>query len=275
MHGLFGAKSGWGKSWYLQAWMEKNAPRYDYFVCLDYSDEFRGLVKSGLAAHYIVGPREANAFGVNEWVQALEQNPRLILARHELNQDTWREQVVAPVIRAARRLSQSSGSTSSLTVIDEAHWAAPQQGKLPDVIKGMATTGRGEGSSSLWATQRLTEIDETIIGNVMLQILGGYTSTGDLDKVGDAVEYPQEFHNPNALTLPSAVPDSLQVDGESIPLRRFTEGEGEDEQTIGSEWIHSDDKGNIERIDTRYVKMDATHYGDEGMKLVPPDMEDT
>jgi len=275
VHGLFGAKSGWGKSWYLQAWMETNAPRYNYFVCLDYSDEFRGLVKSGLATHYIVGPREAAAFGVDEWEQALRQNPRLILARHELTPEQWREHVVAPVITAARRLAQSSGSSSSLTVIDEAHWAAPQSGKLPDVIKGMATTGRGEGSSSLWATQRLTEINETIIGNVMFQILGGYTATGDLNKVGDAVEYPAEFHNPNALDLPSAVPDALKIDGESVPLRKFTEGEGDDEVTIGSEWIQSTDDGDITRIDTRTVEMEATHYGSEGMKLVPPGTEDT
>jgi len=270
VHGAFAAKSGWGKSWHLQAWIERNAPRYDYFVCLDYADEYRGLVKSGLAVHYIVGPNEAAAFGVEEWTIILRENPHLILARHELGPETWREDVAAPVIQAARRLAQSSGSASSLTVIDEAHWVAPQSGALPDVVKGMATTGRGEGSSSLWATQRPAEFNETMLGNMMFQILGGFTSSADMDKVRRIAEYPADVHNPQKTTLP-ALPDALQVDGESIPLRRFTEGGGEDEHTIGSEWVYSDDSGDLRRIDTRNIQMDATHYGAEGMKLLPPE----
>ncbi len=71
------------------------------------------------------------------------------------------------------------------------------------------------------------------------------------------------------------MPEALKVDGESRPLRRFTEEEGDDEHTIGSEWIQSTDDGDITRIDTRNVEMEATHYGSEGMKLIPPGTEDT
>lgn len=270
MHGVFAAKSGWGKSWYLQAWMETNAPRYDYFVCLDYADEYRGLVKSGLATLFIVGPKEAENFGVQDWKRMLRANPQLILARYQVDSDTWREEVAQPVITAARDLATESPDASSLTVIDEAHWVAPQQGNLPNIIKGMATGGRSEGCSSMWATQQLQELEERIIGNVMFQIIGGYSTSGDLNKVGSAVEYPQEFHNPTARDLPTAVPDELKVDGESRPVRKYTKGSGEDEITVGSEWIHSDDRGDIRRVDTRDVQMEATHYGDEGMKLIPP-----
>jgi len=250
--------------------MERNAPRYDVFVVLDYADEYRGLVKSGLATHYIVGPKEARAFGVDEWTKILRENPRLVLARYQLPPEAWREEVAQSVIAAARRLAQSSADATSLTVIDECHWVAPQTGGLPDVVKGMGTTGRGEGASSMWATQRLTEFNETLLGNMMFYILGGYTSSGDLDKLKKVAEYPVKIHNPTVTSLPT-LPDALQVDGESIPLRRFTEGEGEDEKTVGSEWIYSDDTGDLRRIDTRRVAMEATHYGSEGMKLLPPE----
>lgn len=273
MHGLFAAKSGWGKGWHLQAWMETNAPRYKYFVCLDYADEFRGLVKSGLATHYIVGPREAEAWGVKEWKQAIRQNPRLILARHHIKPAEWRENVAAPVIQALQELAHESEDASALGVIDEAHWVAPQKGSVPDPVEEIATSGRSEGLSTMWATQRLTKLEEDVLGQMMFQIIGGYTSSGDLGKVASAVEYPDEIHNPQTppSQLSNALPDALQVDGETVPLRRFTEGEGDDERTIGSEWVFSDDSGEIRRIDTREVEMEATHYGDEGMKLVPPD----
>lgn len=254
--------------------MEENAPRYDHFVCLDYADEYRGLVKSGLATFLIAGPKEARAWGVDEWTAILERNPRLIVARYDLTPEEWREEVAEPVVAASRRLAQANASTTVLTVVDECHWVAPQSGAIPDVVKGMATTGRGEGNSSMWATQRLTEFNETMLSNMMFYILGGYTASGDLNKVGRVAEYPEKVHNPNARTLP-VLPEELQSKGENIPLRRFTEGEGEDERTVGSEWIYSDDTGDLQRIDTRNVAMDATHYGEEGMKLVPPQERET
>ena len=56
---LLAAQSGWGKSFKGQHVIEKNLPEYDHVVVLDYKDEYRGLVKAGLANWWIGGPREA------------------------------------------------------------------------------------------------------------------------------------------------------------------------------------------------------------------------
>ncbi|GAA0276917.1 ATP-binding protein [Halobacterium noricense] len=271
MNGLLAAKSGWGKSWYTQAWTEANVDEYDRLVVLDFKDEYRGLVKSGYAKHFIVGPREAEAFGVEEWMQFLQQNPQVVLCRHGLDEETWREEVADPVAKANRRLAGSS-----LTVIDEAHFVAPQRGSVPDGVKGLATTGRGEDASSLWVTQRLTEMDETVLAQMMFTILGGFTSSGDLAKVKSIVEYPKDLHNPQAGKV-SHSPEELQrVDasgtkakGGYVPaLEKFTDDDG---NTVGSEWIYADESGEMERKDTRNVSMESTHFGAQGKQLKSPE----
>jgi len=262
VNGLLAAKSGWGKSWYTQAWTEANAEEYDRLAVLDYKDEYRGLVKAGLAKHFIVGPKEAEAFGVTEWQQFLQQNPRVVLCRHALDEETWREEVADPVAKANRRLQGSS-----LTVIDEAHFVAPQRGSVPDGVKGLATTGRGEDASSLWVTQRLTEMDETVLAQMMFTILGGFTSSGDLSKVRSIVEYTADVHNPT-LDGVTTLPSELLVDGEAVPLRKFTDGDGD---TVGSEWVFADESGHVERKDTRNVSMESTHYGPQGQHLTDPE----
>ncbi|MCD2202749.1 ATP-binding protein [Halobacterium sp. KA-6] len=261
MNGLLAAKAGFGKSWYTQAWTEENAEEYDRLAVLDFKDEYRGLVKAGYAKHFIVGPREAEAFGVAEWKQFLKQNPRVVLCRH-VDAETWREEVADPVMKANRQLAGTS-----LTVIDEAHFVAPQRGNVPDGVKGLATTGRGEGASSLWVTQRLTELDETVLAQMMFTILGGFTSSGDLSKIRSIIEYPVEVHNPSVDRVTAALPDELLVDGEALPLRKFTDENGD---TVGSEWVYGDESGHIERKDTRNVSMDSTHYGAQGETLKAP-----
>lgn len=262
MNGLLAAKSGWGKSWYTQAWTEANTEEYDRLAVLDFKDEYRGLVKAGLAKHFIVGPREAEAFGVQEWKQFLQQNPRVVLCRHNLDEETWREDVADPVAKANRQLAGSS-----LTVIDEAHFVAPQRGSVPDGVKGLATTGRGEDASSLWVTQRLTEMDETVLAQMMFTILGGFTSSGDLSKVRSIIEYTADVHNPT-LDAVDTLPDALLVEGEAVPLRKFTDDAGD---TVGSEWVFADESGHVERKDTRNVAMQTTHYGAQGQHLTDPE----
>ncbi|GGN97659.1 type IV secretory system conjugative DNA transfer family protein [Haloarcula pellucida] len=258
---LFAAQSGWGKSYHGQAWMESNADAYEGMVVMDYCGEYRGLVKYGLAQHWIVGPAERN-LSVSGWVDVLASNPKLVLERHNsLTAEEWRE-VCDRVAEAARRLDRDQ-----LVVVDEAHFVVPQQGKLPDALKSIATTGRGAGTSSMWITQRLAEIDKTITTQCQSRMLGGFKG-GDLGSV--SVEYPEDVHDPAKNPSPANLPRELVPSDPERPtsLQKFKDDDG---HTIGSEWIYSDDSGEIRRINTQNVTMHSTHYGSQGNDLQPPE----
>jgi hypothetical protein len=257
-HALVGAKSGWGKSWLCQWWTEDNVPEYDHLLVLDYKDEYRGLVKANLAHWGIGGPDEVGV-GADAWKAVLEQKGALVLARHRLRTEEWRD-VCAAAIRAARRLDGTA-----LVVIDEAHFVAPQSGSYPDTIEGLATTGRGEGVSSMWVTQRLARLDETVVAQMMVRLLGGFSSTADLNKVGGVVDYPEEVHNPQVSTV-RGLPSDLEASDGPVPVRKFTENG----QTQGSEWIYSTDGGDTRRVDSRALTMQSTHHGPEGEGLSTP-----
>ncbi len=92
---------------------------------------------------------------------------------------------------------------------------------------------------------------------------GGFTSDRDRGKIDP--EYPEDVHNPQARSVPH-LPEELQADGESIALRRFED----DGSTVGSEWIYSDNSGNMERRDTREMNMQTTHHGPEGHPIHDP-----
>ncbi|MCU4926657.1 ATP-binding protein [Halobacteria archaeon AArc-dxtr1] len=267
---LLGAKSGWGKSFNTQLWLEKNLPEQDYAAVLDYKDEYRGLVNgvapskpaTDLAGWYIAGPNEA-ALSPAQWAAVLERLERIVIPRYRIDGDDWRD-VVGAVCAACRRLYEDHPEARILTAIDEAHIAAPQRGKYPEATKKAATTGRGEGLSSIWITQRLSELDETIIAQCDEQILGGFSSEADLGKI--SVDYPADVHDTRASRTPS-LPPEIQADGENIPLRKFTDDAGD---TVGSEWVRSNDAGLLERVDTGDVVMHSTHYGTEGQTLRSP-----
>jgi len=165
--------SGWGKSWYAQLLFETNLPEFDYVGIFDYKDEYRGLVKAGLASHYIVGERET-AWSVDDWETFFESNPKVVLARHRLKPEEWRD-VVADAVQALRNLA--GPKHAALAGIDEAHFVAPQSGKIPDAVEGLATTGRGEGASSMWITQRLAKLDETVGSQCDERLVGGFPGT--------------------------------------------------------------------------------------------------
>lgn len=258
-HAYVGAKSGWGKSWLCQQWTEENLPEYDYAVILDYKDEYRGLVTEGPCRWAIAGSDETH-LPSSAWKALLRQERKVVLARYRLRTEEWRD-VCAAVIRAARRLDGSC-----LVVIDEAHFVAPQSGSYPDVIEGLATTGRGEGVSSMWVSQRMARVDETILAQMMVYLLGGFTSSADLDKAERVVDYPAGVHNPQNSTVPGLSADLHTPEGESLPVRKFSENG----QTVGSEWIYSTDAGEQQRLDSRSLSMDATHYGPEGEALSTP-----
>ena len=134
---LLAAQSGWGKSFKAQHVTGKNLPEYDHVLVLDYCDEYRGLVKEGLASWWIAGPRE-RAWSASTWHDFVAANQKVVLARHDrMTTDDW-QAVCAAAIQGARRLGDV------LIVVDEAHFVAPQVGGVPDPITGLATTGRGE-----------------------------------------------------------------------------------------------------------------------------------
>ena len=256
---LIAAESGWGKSWYSQAWIEENIPEYDRSLILDFKDEYRGLVKADLARHWIAGPAERDEWDVGTWRSVLEDNPRLVVARYDaLEEEGWRE-LCAAAIAAARR-----ADGSALVAVDEAHFVAPQRGAYPAPIKGLATTGRGEGVASLWISQRLAELDETVVAQCQGRVLGGFGSNQDLDKIAPVCPYPVDLHDPREDTV-HGVPEDLGGP-ETPPVRKFDGEDGID----GSEWIYSDTSGERWRIDTQEIDLESTHYGKPGNPLRMP-----
>lgn len=251
---LIGAQSGWGKSYLAQNVTEHNIGNYDAGVVLDYKDEFRGLCEPGDGpemVHLIAGPDEL-AWSARDWHDLLAGNPPVVLARHRLTDSQWRE-LSAKVIKGARMLSGSC-----LVVVDEAHFVAPQSEGYPEVIDGLATTGRGERVSSAWVTQRLSMLDKTPVTQTDANLLGGFDGD-EITRVSDAISgYPAEIHNPQANI---EAPEDLRADDGTGPLRKFEDDEG---NTIGSEWIYSDSSGERRRVDTRGMEMETTHYSPQG-----------
>jgi hypothetical protein len=251
--------SGWGKSYHLQAMLEAAIPEFNVAPILDYKDEYRGLCKAGLATHYLVGPNET-AWSVADWKAFLQANGAVDLARHNLGSEAWRE-TCGRIVRAARALA--SGTNPVLVAIDEAHIVAPQREKVPKTIEELATTGRGEGASSVWATQRLATMEKTVVTQADETIVGGLMKSQDRKQI-DA-EYPERIHNPQAGEI-ARLPEELHADDGPHALRKFTE----DGSTVGSEWVYADDSGTLERRNTRGVSMDSTHYGPEGHDIPDP-----
>lgn len=250
---LLAGQSGWGKSWLCQWWTEDNLDRFDYLVVLDYKDEYRGLAKAGMAKWAGVGAPEAS-MSAAAWREFIERNGRVLLAR-SVRDDEWRE-VCGAIARAARSLDGDA-----LVVVDEAHFVAQQRGGYPDAVKGLATTGRGEGVASVWVTQRLSEIDETVIAQCDTRMLGGFGSDADLGKIAGIIGYPSDVHDPSKDHV-HGLPSALEADEGPIPVRDF--------DPVGSEWIYSTTSGEARRVDSRDLTMSSTHYGPEGTSLSVP-----
>jgi len=259
----FVAQSGWGKGYHAQSWMESNASEYEAMVVLDYCAEYRGLVKAGIADHWIIGRTEA-ALSVSGWMDLLAANPHVVLERHkgEIGTDRWRE-VCTRIASAVRRLDRDQ-----IVVVDEAHFVAPQREKLPKPIKELATTGRGAGTSTMWVTQRTAEIDKTILTQCHARMIGGFDG-GELGALESSIQYPADLHDPTAHIPISRLPEELRPPDREKPTS-LQKHENDAGQIIGSEWIYSDSDGNRRRVNTENVTMHSTHYGSEGNDLNPP-----
>jgi len=146
---------------------------------------------------------------------------------------------------------------TALVVVDEAHFAAPQGTGYPDEIKGLATTGRGEGVSSAWVTQRLQELDETIISQADTRLLGGFNSGRDMTKIRPVTPYNADVHD---------ITESHPGGKWDEPLQKHEAEDG----IAGSEWIYSTDGGSVRRIDTSDLSMDSIHYGGDDVTMSPP-----
>lgn len=263
--------SGWGKSYHAQGIMEASAPEFDLFALLDYKDEYRGLVKHDLAAHYLVGPVELN-WSVADWRRFFDENPKVVLAKHGLNDEEWR-QVSNRIVGAFRSIC--GADTAGLCAIDEAHISAPQNGSTPENIQNLATTGRGEGASSMWITQRLALLEKTIVTQADETLMGGFMRSQDRDQIG--AEYPVDLHNPKAADVGPVQADLVPEDHEDRiegdvahavpPLRKFVDDQG---HTVGSEWVYANAEGDVERRDTREMEMESTHFGPEGHPIHDP-----
>jgi hypothetical protein len=253
---LIAAQSGWGKSYAGQATIENNLDEVAYSAVMDYKDEFRGLVKSGVASYVGVGVQEA-ALGADAWAKILANNGHVVLAR-AVEPDTWR-QVVAKVAKAVRSLDGQG-----LVAIDEAHSVANQSAKLLRPIKLLATTGRG-GLSSIWITQRLQELHNTVIAQTNASLYGGFKDSSDRGRLG--VEYNEEVHNPLASAPIRGLPEELEhLEDGAVPLQKREENG----QVLGSEWIYSDDSGAMERKDSGEIDMESPHFGGSDHKLEQP-----
>jgi len=255
---LVAAQSGWGKSFLTQLLLEENLPSLNHALILDFKDEYRGLAEAGMANHLIGGPAERK-WSRSEWTEVLKQGP-VVVARH-VGTEGWRD-LAATAILAARNLP-----APCLVAIDEAHFVAPQRGAYPDAIEGLATTGRGEQTPSIWITQRLSLLDKTPTSLVDSQLLGGFGGD-DIGRVSDVIEgYAPEIHNPQASPPESAVPDGVLAEDGAAALRKFEDSDG---RTIGSEWIYSDDSGDRTRLDTRGVDLETTHYSPRSVDIDLP-----
>jgi hypothetical protein len=147
--------------------------------------------------------------------------------------------------------------------VDGAYLVAPQDVKLPEAIKLLATTGRGK-VPSIRITQRLQEIDEAVISRNNANLLGGFGSDRDRGKL-DA-EYPVEVHNPEADQVPNLPAELHHPEDGPVPLQK-TEVDG---VVRSSEWIYSTDEGEMERLDSASIEMTAKHYGGSDQKLRHP-----
>lgn len=256
------AKSGWGKSYIAQAIIERNITKYQYALLLDYKDEYRGLCSKrhgpAPAKHWTAGPVELEQFRPEHYAELLRRNGAVVLARHpRMDVADWRE-VCADAITGARTLRDA------LVAVDEAHFVAPQRGGYPDPIKGLATTGRGEGVSAAWVSQRLAELDETVIAQWDGRFFGGFGSDADLGKIEKVVEYPSETHKAGGIDVPG-MPAALQADDAgAVSVRRWRDGD----TVTGSEWVYSDDDGEQYRLNSAEAfAPECEHVGASGKSI--------
>jgi hypothetical protein len=263
------AASGWGKSWLTQTITERNFERYDYTVVLDYKDEYRGLCSKqhgpAPAKHYLAGNAERNV-GPGTWAGGIEDAGNLVVGRHSkhLDNEAWRE-VCASIIEGARH--HVDGTT--LVVVDEGHFVAPQAGNYPDSIEGLATTGRGEGNSAMWVTQRPASIDKQVLGNATARFIGGFENHNDLSAAEDTLNYPAEAHNSGGQEV-RGLPEQLHApDAGPISVRKWSEEQPDGSLLVtGSEWIYSDESGAMKRLRSDEAYSPACdHVGASGMRI--------
>lgn len=259
---LLAAQTGFGKSFHTQGYTEANLDEYDHVIILDPKDEYTGLVEEHESVkRFIVGPDEQH-YPPEWWASLIESNQALQLPQHDLLPEQWRE-VCGRIIHAARAVDGSV-----LVVIDEAHEVAPEGTDYPAPVKLLATKGRGELASSVWVTQRLQELDKTIVSQCTARLLGGFEEENDLKKIQKSISYPVDVHNPQLERVPGLPEELHHPEMGAVPVQKYVD---EDGNTTGSEWIYSDDAGHRERRDTSNLRMQAPHHGAQGKGLKSPD----
>lgn len=271
MHLLVAAASGWGKGYIAQILADRNirGDRYDRVVVLDTSNEFRGLVlpKYGPApaSHWSVRRKEHHCWTSSDWGTLVEDtDPALALGR-SVPKAQWRE-AAAEIVLGCRR-----SDLDVLVVIDEGHGVAPQREGYPQPIRELATDGRTEGgsaTSSIWITQRPAQLDKTVVGNCTARFLGGFETSNDLGAIREVLEYPADLHSSGGQRLSAHLSDGLRADGEPVSVRKWTEpDESGEPQTVNSEWIYSDETGEVSRKESNDYDPRCEHVGARGKRI--------
>jgi len=263
----FVATSGWGKSYGSQSVIEVNLDPYQYVVVLDYKDEFRGLCSKECGPapckHWIAGPRELEYFEPAHWRELVRQNGQIVIARHqeEITTAEWRE--ICDRIAAGVR---TMGNV--LVVIDEGHSVAPQNKKVPEEIGMLATTGRGEGASSMWITQRPAKLDEDIRGLWNAQFIGGVSNDSDMKKLRAELDYNADVHNPGGHRV-DRLREALHTEDGPISLRKKTTVDDQgNERVRNSEWVYSDEDGALQRAWSNDIwDPECDHVGSSGNRI--------
>lgn len=268
---FIGAASGWGKGYLAQTVAERNirGDRFDRVVVLDTSDEFRGLCSKehgpGYAKQWTATGTESEAFGPDEWRQLIEANEALVIGRGVAKED-WRETVAPNVILGCRH-----SDDDVLIIIDEAHGVAPQRSGYPDDTRELATDGRSEGgaaTSSAWLSQRPAQVDKDVIGNCNARFLGGFEDTNSLGSLDDVLPYPKDLHASGGQPVHISNDDLLGADGEAVSVRKWTEpDENGEPQTVNSEWIYSDETGQLARKESNDYDPQCDHVGASGKRI--------
>lgn len=272
MHLAVASATGTGKSYTGQAVIEFNIKEsgefvdaeqdLDGLVVLDYCDEFRGLVKAGMAKHWLVGEKELQ-WSAEQWAAFIESNPYIVLGRRDLSDEQWRD-VCDTIVAGLRQLS-----LDVLVAVDEAHTVAPQDQKLKPNIRWLAQTGRKDGKSAIWITQKLSEIDKVILSQATAWLIGGFREENDLKKLSGVLDYDEKLHKLGGVSVPSVQgrDELLAPGGEARSVRVHEDDQG---NTIGMEFVYSDRSGTLARLNTQDWNPTAPHYAAQGNKISIP-----
>jgi len=122
----------------------------------------------------------------------------------------------------------------------------------------------------MWVSQRPASVDKQILANCNARFLGGFTDKNDLDAISGMVGYQKELHRAGGEQLAGQVPKMLHAtDAGAVSVRKWKTTKQEGEQvTTDSEWIYSDDSGELRRVrSVEHWVPECAHIGASGLEI--------